>query len=89
MHQDGIWQSQQGTIEENEIFGNTNAGILIQTEGDPRGRNNIIRNGKYGAIWVQQNGKGRIKGNRIFGNAKGNLVVLDGCHPVVGENEIG
>ena len=48
----------RGTLEDNDITGNTRAGVEIRAGGDPTLRRNQIHWNKYAAVWIYEGGRG-------------------------------
>lgn len=83
-----------GTVEGNEVVGNTYAGIMIAHDGSaPRVRSNRIHDSADNAdaygIYVCAGAGGTIEGNEIFGTAGAGIqVAFGGTDPIVRENKI-
>ena len=68
-----------GTLEDNEIFGNTKAGVSITNGGNPSLRRNHITKNKYEAIWVYEGGQGVFEQNDLRGNLGGAWDISSEC----------
>ena len=55
-----------GLIEDNEIFGNTLAGIWITTGSAPILRHNRIHSGKQVGVYFYDKGCGTLENNEIY-----------------------
>ena len=66
-----IYKNGKGTIEENEIFGNTKSGVAIREGGNPILRQNRINKNGYEAIWIFENCGGTFEDNDLRDNLKG------------------
>lgn len=78
-----------GTLEDNEIIGNTLAGVEIKAGADPTLRRNQIRNGKTIGVYVHENGRGTLEDNDITGNALAGVEIRSGGDPILRHNQIG
>ena len=78
----------QGTIEENDIFGNTNCGVEISFGGNSTLRKNRIYDGKGAGVCVYLNGQGIIDDNDIFGNSCAGVLITSGWNVTVRSNRI-
>ena len=65
VHDDG-----KGTFVENDIYGNSLAGVEVLTAGNPTLRKNTIRDGNSSGIFVDKNGTGTYEENEIMNNAR-------------------
>jgi parallel beta-helix repeat protein len=75
----------RGTLEDNDIFANTEAGVAIGNGGDPILRRNRIRGCKAG-VDVGKNGRGTLEGNHISDNAHWGIESSSGGMPTVRGN---
>jgi parallel beta-helix repeat protein len=82
-----IYENGLGTLEDNEIFGNTNSGVSIFSGGDPTLRRNRIYNGRSAGVVIRENGIGTLEDNEIFGNAFAGIEVKSGGNSVLRRNE--
>jgi len=64
-----IYNSGEGLLEENDIYGNALAGVWIKTDSNPVLRRNKIYNGKEGGVCIFNSGRGVLEENDIFNNA--------------------
>jgi parallel beta-helix repeat protein len=83
-----IYENGLGTLEDNEIFGNTNSGVSIFSGGDPTLRRNRIYNGRSAGVVIRENGIGTLEDNEIFGNAFAGIEVKSGGNSVLRRNRI-
>ena len=60
-----------GTLEDNDITGNTRAGVSIATGGNPTLRANRINRNMHAAVRVYDGGHGMVEDNDLTGNARG------------------
>ena len=60
-----------GLLEENEIYRNAQAGVLISTESHPTLRRNRIYEGKAAGIEITNNATATLEGNHLFHNKFG------------------
>ena len=72
-----VYESGQGTLEDNDIFGNVFAGVEIKTGGNPTLLRNRIHDGKTGGVFVSEGGQGTLEDNDLRENAKGAWSVSD------------
>ena len=63
-----IYNSGEGLLIENDIYGNALAGVWIKTDSNPVLRRNKIYNGKEGGICIFNSGRGVLEENDIFNN---------------------
>ena len=63
-----IYNSGEGLLEENDIYGNALAGVWIKTDSNPTLRRNKIYDGKEGGVCIFNSGRGVLKENDIFNN---------------------
>jgi F-box protein 11 len=74
-----VYDSGLGTLEDNDITGNTFSGVEIREGGNPTLRGNRInRNGNH-AIWIHDGGRGVVEDNDLTGNAKGAWRIAEDC----------
>jgi parallel beta-helix repeat protein len=73
----------QGTLEDNEIFGNALAGVEITTGANPTLRRNRISKNEYQGITVHEGGSGVFEGNDLRGNKKGAWYISSDCQDKV------
>lgn len=66
-----MFEQGMGHIEENEIRGNANVGIVVTSGGDPRVVRNIISQNQYEGVWVCNGGRGVFDNNDVRGNLRG------------------
>ena len=79
-----------GTIEDNEIFGNTDNGIWVDGVGTaPVIRRNNIHDGLSTGIWIQSGAAGTIEDNEIHANAEFGIMIAEaGKSLVIRRNSI-
>lgn len=83
-----VYEQGRGTLEDNDIFGNTHPGVIITTGGDPMLRGNRIRDGGWQGVLVSEQGRGVLENNEIYGNM-GCGVEINSCgDPTLGCNRI-
>jgi len=82
-----VYESGQGLIENNEIFGNVLSGIEIIEAGNPIVRGNMIHDGSCG-LNIHKNGQGLIEDNDIFGNTLTGIEIKKAGNPTVRGNRI-
>ena len=63
-----IYNSGEGVLEDNDIYGNALAGVWIKTDSNPTLRRNKIYNGKEGGVCIFNSGRGLLEDNDIFNN---------------------
>lgn len=83
-----FYENGKGTLEDNEIFGNTAPGVEIMGDADPVLRRNRIYHGKSSAVYVHTTGKGLLEDNEIFGNTLAAVAIQKGGDPVLRRNRI-
>jgi parallel beta-helix repeat protein len=83
-----IYEDGQGTLEDNEIFGNTDGEIAIKTGGNPVVRRNRIHDGGESGVYIHENGEGTLEDNEIFGHALPEIAIRTGGNPVARRNRI-
>ena len=64
-----IYNSGEGVLEDNDIYGNALAGVWIKTDSNPTLRRNKIYNGKEGGVCIFNSGRGLLEDNDIFNNS--------------------
>ncbi|MDX8400010.1 MAG: right-handed parallel beta-helix repeat-containing protein [Gallionellaceae bacterium] len=74
-----VYDNGQGTLEDNDIFGNAKAGVTIFEGGNPTLRRNRITNNNYEAIWIYEDGQGVFEENDLRGNKKGAWDIAPEC----------
>lgn len=75
-----------GTLEENEIFRNAQAGVLISNQKHPSKvhpylKNNRIYDGLAAGIEITTNASATLESNQIFNNRFGGLCLASGVNP--------
>ena len=60
-----------GVLEDNDIFRNAQAGVLISTESNPTLRRNRIYEGKAAGVEITNGATATLDGNSIFHNKFG------------------
>ncbi|SRR5712691_4592355 len=74
-----VGRSGLGTLEDNDITGNANAGVEIREGGSPALRANRINRNGYQAVWIHDGGLGVIEDNDLSGNANGAWHIAEDC----------
>lgn len=72
-----------GLLEENDIFRNAQAGILISTQSHPVIRRNRIFDGLAAGIEITNNATATLEFNQIFNNKFGGLCLASGVQPIL------
>ncbi len=83
-----VHDSGKGSIEDNDIFGNTLSEVTITGGSDPTLRRNRIHDGVQSGVHVYNNGNGTIEDNDIFSNAYAGVTIATGGDPKVRGNRI-
>jgi parallel beta-helix repeat protein len=83
-----IFNNGLGTIEDNDIFGNTLASVFIYGGGNPVLRRNQIHDGQQSGVYVYNNGQGTLEDNDIFRHEHAGVATSTGGNPVVRNNRI-
>jgi len=78
----------RGLVEDNDISGNSRAGVAILSSGNPVVRGNRIHDGKDSGVLVSEKGRGRIEENEIFANLRAGVAILREGAPFVSRNKI-
>lgn len=61
----------RGLLEENEIYRNAQAGVLISTESNPTLRRNRIFKGRAAGVEITNGATATLEGNQLFQNEFG------------------
>jgi hypothetical protein len=77
-----------GELEENDIFRNAQAGVLISNQSHPVLRRNRIFDGLAAGVEITNNATATLEGNKIFNNRFGGLCLASGVCPVVKSESI-
>ena len=72
----------QGILEENDIFRNAQAGVLISTQSHPILRRNRIFDGLAAGVEITNNATATLEENQIFNNRFGGLCLASGVQPI-------
>lgn len=72
-----------GVLEENDIFRNAQAGVLISTQSVPILRRNRIFDGLAAGVEITNNASATLDCNQIFNNRFGGLCLASGVDPVI------
>lgn len=72
-----------GVLEENEIFRNAQAGVLISTQSHPILRRNRIYDGQAAGVEITNNATASLEFNKIFNNKFGGLCLASGVNPIL------
>lgn len=78
----------KGVLEENDIFRNAQAGVLISTQSHPILRRNRIFDGLAAGVEITNNATATLEFNQIFNNRFGGLCLASGVQPIVRGNKI-
>ena len=78
-----VFDGGEGVLEDNDIYENQNAGVLVTTEGKPRLLRNRIQQNKYEGVWICKRGQCYLEGNDLRDNLKGAMDIHDDCKPHV------
>jgi F-box protein 11 len=70
-----------GVLEENDIFRNAQAGVLISTQSQPILRRNRIFDGLAAGVEITNNATATLEYNQIFNNRFGGLCLASGVQP--------
>lgn len=70
-----------GVLEENDIFRNAQAGVLISTQSHPVLRRNRIFDGLAAGVEITNNATATLEFNQIFNNRFGGLCLASGVQP--------
>lgn len=70
-----------GVLEENDIFRNAQAGVLISTQSQPILRRNRIFDGLAAGVEITNNATATLEFNQIFNNRFGGLCLASGVQP--------
>ena len=70
-----------GVLEENDIFRNAQAGVLVSTQSHPVLRRNRIFDGQAAGIEITNGATATLEGNKIFNNKFGGLCLASGVLP--------
>lgn len=70
-------------MEENDIFRNAQAGVLISTQSHPILRRNRIFDGLAAGVEITNNATATLEVNQIFNNRFGGLCLASGVQPIV------
>lgn len=81
-----FFSSRLGILEENDIFRNTQAGVLISTQkyptqSHPHLKKNRIFDGMAAGIEITNNASATLEMNQIFNNRFGGLCLASGVNP--------
>ena len=72
-----------GILEENDIFRNTQAGVLISNQSNPTLRRNRIFDGQAAGIEITNNASATLEANKVFNNKFGGICLASGVRPVL------
>lgn len=72
-----------GILEENDIFRNAQAGVLISTQSHPVLRRNRIFDGHAAGVEITNNATATLEYNQIFNNRFGGLCLASGVNPIL------
>uniref|UniRef100_A0A672MXH3 F-box only protein 11 n=1 Tax=Sinocyclocheilus grahami TaxID=75366 RepID=A0A672MXH3_SINGR len=83
-----IFNGGRGLLEENDIFRNAQAGVLISTNSHPVLRKNRIFDGFAAGIEITNHATATLEGNQIFNNRFGGLFLASGVNVTMKDNKI-
>lgn len=72
-----------GVLEDNEIFRNAQAGVLISTESAPVLRRNRIYDGRGAGVEITNGATATLEENLVFNNKFGGLCLATDVKPIV------
>lgn len=72
-----------GVLEENDIFRNAQAGVLISTQSHPILRRNRIFDGLAAGVEITNNATATLEDNQIFNNRFGGLCLASEVKPTI------
>ena len=72
-----------GILEENDIFRNAQAGVLISTQSHPVLRRNRIFDGMAAGIEITNGASATLEANKVFNNKFGGLCLASGVAPIL------
>lgn len=72
-----------GILEENDIFRNAQAGVLISTQSHPVLKRNRIFDGLAAGVEITNNATATLEFNQIFHNRFGGLCLASGVQPTI------
>lgn len=70
-------------MEENDIFRNAQAGVLISTQSHPILKRNRIFDGLAAGVEITNNATATLEFNQIFHNRFGGLCLASGVQPII------
>ncbi|MFF3324460.1 right-handed parallel beta-helix repeat-containing protein [Streptomyces sp. NPDC002889] len=82
-----VYDSGLGTLEDNDITGNT-SGVTIKEGGNPTLRRNQIHDNKQAGVHVYDSGLGTLEDNDITGNTVSGVAIQEGGNPTLRRNQI-
>jgi parallel beta-helix repeat protein len=83
-----VYEGGEGEFEENDIFGNMLAGVVVVDNCSPHFRRNRILAGKSWGVHVYDGGRGEFRENEIVGSTYSGFHVEHGGDPLVIKNRI-
>ncbi|VDL67405.1 unnamed protein product [Nippostrongylus brasiliensis] len=75
-------------LEDNDIYRNAQAGVLISTESNPTLRRNRIFEGKAAGVEITNGASATLEANQLFHNKFGGLCLATDVKPVLRDNKI-
>lgn len=78
-----IFNAASGTVEDCEIYNNSNVGVAIADRSTPVIRRCTVRDGKHAGIVAWNGGRGLIEECEIFGNARAGVGISEEGDPVI------
>jgi len=79
----------QGAFAEvvgNDIFGNTQAGVAVESGASPHIHGNWIHSGRASGVVYFEGGMGSLESNTVWGNEEAGLQITEGSEPLVTAN---
>jgi len=83
-----VYNGGLGTLEDNDITGNSYTGVMITRQGNPTLRRNRIHDGKESGTHIDGTGLGLLEDNDISGNGYAGVMVTNGGNPTLRRNQI-
>jgi len=83
-----LFDGAEGLLEDNDIFQNEYAGVLLTRRSNPTLRRNTIRDGRETGVFICHDSTGTLDTNVVRGNRGSGIVVKGGGCPTVIHNTI-
>ena len=77
-----------GVLEDNDIYRNAQAGVLISTESNPTLRRNRIFEGRAAGVEITHRATATLESNQLFNNRFGGLCLATDVNPILRENKV-